>query len=116
MYKFIYLLFVAVLISCSKSTKIVDYQNDTLILNVKSTNIHYTRALVMQFIQNHQLQILSDKKFKIEGRYRLMELEFSFSEKLMESFLISTELQSEVPTNQWDKEIKKINLKIHYIK
>lgn len=109
---FIFLAF----LSCTNSDKIIDFEADTVVLNVKPQNIHYTRALVLQFIQNNNLKILSDKKSIVEGRYRLMEVECTFSEKLMIDFLKKTELQTQIPKQDWDIKLRKMVLKMHYIK
>jgi hypothetical protein len=98
-------------LSCTNSDKIVDFKDDTVVLNVKPQNIHYTRALVLQFIQKNNLKILSDKKSIINGRYKLMEIEFTISEKLMLFFLNETELQAQIPKQKWHKPFQKMILK-----
>jgi hypothetical protein len=105
-----------VLNSCSNSDKILDIKDEVVILNVKTDNVHYTRALVLQFIQKNNLNIISDNKHILEDRYRLMEIQCSISEKLMADFLIKTELLAQVPHQKWETPLNRLILKIHYIK
>lgn len=115
-YNFIYGLLV-LLFSCNSSDKIIETHQNQLILNVKSDNIHYTRALVQNFIQKHALQLISDKKSKIGGRYRVMEMEFSISTDLISSFLSKSEIDTQIPETNWEsKKINNLKLKIHYVK
>ncbi len=102
--------------SCSNSDKIVDIIDDVVVLNVKTDNIHYTRALILQFIQKNNLKMVSDKKSIVEGRYRLMEIQCSITEKLMTDFLTQSELFAQVPPQNWDSPLRKLIVKIHYIK
>ncbi len=108
--------FILLFNSCSNSDKIVDIKDEAVILNVKTDNVHYTRALVLQFIQKNNLKIVSDKKSIVEGRYRLMEIQSTITEKLMTDFLTQTELLAQIPTQNWESPLSKLILKIHYIK